>query len=262
MREKSNDQVTTVKTSAKSTSERRTSSRKHVATKFFESPEVPKSKRNKSSRMTMRLRTVKADQIDGFVMEDGVLYPVIIKAFDGRMVTVAWCGGYSGTIKVRKGQLVTATSKTIAEWNRIAADANDIREQLIKDRKDKEARKRKKRQEELEVKRAKKARKERLEELKVQRKIKENREKMKERYGPPLDANLSSVPAAREEGDVKMEGSRMIYYSHKDDTCYCIAKRFHVPVARVIYDNEGHIRHVTEKSVLKDYTPIILPSEI
>ena len=81
-------------------------------------------------------------------------------------------------------------------------------------------------------------------------------------YGPPLDSNLTSVPTAREEGDIKMQGSRLIYYAHEDDTPECIAKRFGVPVARVVYDNEGHVHDIAEKSMLKAYTPIILPSEI
>ena len=242
---------------------RRTSSRKHVPTSIFESPEIPKANRknngNKSSRITMRLRTVTAGAIDGFVMEDEVLYPVKIKERDGRMLTVAWRGGYSGTLKVRKGQIVPANSKTIAEWNKIVAEANDIREKLIKDREEKEARKRKKRQEELEVKRAKKARKEKMMELEKERKIKEDRAKMRKKYGPPLDANLTSVPTAREEGDVKMEGSRIIYYAHEDDTPECIAKRFSVPVARVIYDNQSHVNNIAAKSALKAFTPIILP---
>ena len=245
---------------------RRTSSRKHVPTSIFESPEIPKANQkknngNKSSRITMRLRTVTAGAIDGFVMEDEVLYPVKIKERDGRMVTVAWRGGYSGTLKVRKGQIVPANTKTIAEWNKIVAEANDIREKLIKDREEKEARKRKKRQEELEVKRAKKARKEKMMELEKERKIKEDRAKMREKYGPPLDANLTSVPTAREEGDVKMEGSRIIYYAHEDDTPECIAKRFSVPVARIIYDNQNHVPNIAQKSPLKSFTPIILPQE-
>lgn len=262
--------VTAAETSAQSADVsrqgRRTSSRKHVPTSFFESPETPKANQkknsNKSSRLTMRLRTVTPGAIDGFVMEDEVLYPVKIKERDGRMLTVAWRGGYSGALKVRKGQLVPANTKTIAEWNKIVAEANDIRERLIKDREEKEARKRKKRQEELEVKKAKKARKERNIELEKERKIKEDRAKMRKKYGLPLDANLTTVPTAREEGDVKMEGSRMIYYAHEDDTPESISKRFSVPVARVIYDNEGHVHNIAKKSALKAYTPIILPQEM
>ena len=260
---------TTVQTSVQSTDGsppgRRTSSRKHVPTSFFESPEIPKANQkknnNKSSRITMPLRMVTAGEIDGFVMEDEVLYPVKIKSRDGRMVTVAWRGGYSGTLKVRKGQIVPANAKTIAEWNKLVAEANGIREKLIKDRETKEARKRKKRQEELEIKRAKKARKEKMIELQKERKIKECRAKMFKKYGPPLDDNLTSVPKAREEGDVKMEGSRIIYYAHEDDTPECIAKRFSVPLARLVYDNESHIHNIAEKSALKAYTPIILPQE-
>ena len=261
--------VTAAETSAQSTGDsrqgRRTSSRKHVPTSFFESPETPKANQkkngNKSSRIAMRLRTVTAGAIDGFVMEDEVLYPVKIKERNGRMLTVAWRGGYSGTLKVRKGQIVPANTKTIAEWNKIVAEANDIRERLIKDREEKEARKRKKRQEELEVKRAKKARKEKMIELEKERKIKEDLAKMRKKYGLPLDANLTSVPTAREEGDVKMEGSRMIYYAHEDDTPECIAKRFSVPVARIIYDNQNHVPNIAQKSPLKSFTPIILPQE-
>ena len=96
-------------------------------------------------------------------------------------------------------------------------------------------------------------------ELEKERKIKEDRAKMRKKYGPPLDANLTSVPTAREEGDVKMEGSRMIYYAHEDDTPECIAKRFSVPVARVIYDNQSHVKNIAAKSALKAFTPIILP---
>lgn len=261
--------VTAAQTSAQSTGVsrqgRRTSSRKHVPTSFFESPETPKANQkkngNKSSRIAMRLRTVTAGAIDGFVMEDGVLYPVKIKERNGRMLTVAWRGGYSGTLKVRKGQIVPANTKTIAEWNKIVAEANDIRERLIKDREEKEARKRKKRQEELEVKKVKKARKEKMIELEKERKIKEDLAKMRKKYGLPLDANLTSVPTAREEGDVKMEGSRMIYYAHEDDTPECIAKRFSVPVARIIYDNQNHVPNIAQKSPLKSFTPIILPQE-
>lgn len=270
----SRQKVSTVKTTAQASVQstdvsppgRRTSSRKHVPTSFFESPEIPKANQkknnNKSSRITMPLRMVTTGEIDGFVMEDEVLYPVKIKSRDGRMVTVAWRGGYSGTLKVRKGQIVPANAKTIAEWNKLVAEANGIREKLIKDRETKEARKRKKRQEELEIKRAKKARKEKMMELQKERKIREDRAKMFKKYGPPLDANLTSVPKAREEGDVKMEGSRMIYYAHEDDTPECIAKRFSVPVARLIYDNESHVHNIAEKSALKAYTPIILPQEI
>ena len=237
----------------------RKSPRKPVPTSPYESPEVPKKNRNnKSSRITMRLRQVKAGEIDGFVMDDDVLYPVKIKERDGRMMTVAWCGGYSGTIKVRKGQVKAPTPQNIAEWNHIAADANEIRERIIKDREKKETRKRKKRQEEVEAKRAKRLQKERLEQLERQHEAKKCRDK----YGPPLDSKIASVPIAKEEGDIKMQGSRLIYYAYEDDTPERIATRFGVPVARVVYDNEGHVQGLVDKSMLKAYTPIILPSEI
>ena len=241
----------------------RKSPRKPVPTSPYESPEVPKAyqKKNrnkKSSRITMRLRQVKAGEIDGFVMDDAVLYPVKIKERDGRMMTVAWCGGYSGTIKVRKGQVKAPTPQNIAEWNHIAADANEIRERIIKDREKKETRKRKKRQEEVEAKRAKRLQKERLEQLDRQHEVKKCRDK----YGPPLDSKIASVPIAKEEGDIKMQGSRLIYYAYEDDTPERIATRFGVPVARVVYDNEGHVQGLVDKSMLKAYTPIILPSEI
>ena len=240
----------------------RKSPRKPVPTSPYESPEVPKAyqkknRNNKSSRITMRLRQVKAGEIDGFVMDDDVLYPVKIKERDGRMMTVAWCGGYSGTIKVRKGQVKAPTPQNIAEWNHIAADANEIRERIIKDREKKETRKRKKRQEEVEAKRAKRLQKERSEQLERQHEAKKCRDK----YGPPLDSKIASVPTAK-EGDIKMQGSRLIYYAYEDDTPERIATRFGVPVARVVYDNEGHVQGLVDKSMLKAYTPIILPSEI
>ena len=245
---------------------RRKSPRKPIPTSPYESPEVPKAyqkkNRNKSSRITMRLRQVKAGEIDGFVTEDEVDYPVKIKERDGRMITVAWCGGYSGTIKVRKGQVKAPTPQNIAEWNHIAADANEIRERIIKDREKKEARKRKKRQEEVEAKRAKRLQKERMEQLERQREKEKCRENMLEKYGPPLDSQITSVPTAKEEGDINMQGSRLIYYAYEDETPERIATRFDVPVARVVYDNEGHVQGLVDKSMLKAYTPIILPSEV
>jgi hypothetical protein len=245
---------------------RRKSPRKPIPTSPYESPEVPKAyqkkNRNKSSRITMRLRQVKAGEIDGFVTEDEVDYPVKIKERDGRMMTVAWCGGYSGTLKVRKGQVKAPTPQNIAEWNHIAADANEIRERIIKDREKKEARKRKKRQEEVEAKRAKKERLEQLERLERQREVKKCRDNLLEKYGPPLDSKITSVPTAKEEGDIKMQGSRLIYYAYEDETPQRIATRFGVPVARVVYDNEGHVQGLVDKSMLKAYTPILLPSEV
>ena len=245
---------------------RRKSPRKPIPTSPYESPEVPKAyqkkNRNKSSRITMRLRQVKAGEIDGFVTEDEVDYPVKIKERDGRMITVAWCGGYSGTTKVRKGQVKAPTPQNIAEWNHIAADANEIRERIIKDREKKEARKRKKRQEEVEAKRAKRLQKERMEQFERQREKVKCRENMLEKYGPPLDSQITSVPTAKEEGDINMQGSRLIYYAYEDETPERIATRFDVPVARVVYDNEGHVQGLVDKSMLKAYTPIILPSEV
>ena len=101
---------------------------------------------------------------------------------------------------------------------------------------------------------------------KMQQRLEKRREQQEiqdDIWGPKLRTDdLADYSAVLEETSYRDEANhRRIYFCKTDEIVEDIAKRFGVPVEKILYDNSDHLKGLTRRAKLYSKTSLVLPME-